>query len=154
MALICERIFAYITTDPDTMTIAEALRQPDRDKFLVAMHKELNDHISRGHWTVLPTKNVPSHKKRLPMVWTMKRKRNPIGGNYQVEGQTLCWWPPLYRVCRLLGYVFSRCFLANDTPHFYSCCCQWMAHPFYWFCHGFSSSRGKNRYLYDTSESP
>ena len=79
MALMCEHVFAHITTDPDTMTLSEALRQPDRDKFLAAMQKELNDHITRGHWTVLPTKNIPPHKKRLPMVWTMKRKRNPIG---------------------------------------------------------------------------
>ena len=79
MALMCEHIYAYLTTDPDTMTITEALSQPDRDRFLVAMHKELNDHITRGHWIVVPTKNVPSHKKRLPMVCTMKRKWNPIG---------------------------------------------------------------------------
>ena len=37
MALMCEHVFAHITTDPDTMTLSEALRQPDRNKFLAAM---------------------------------------------------------------------------------------------------------------------
>ena len=68
MALICEHAFAYITTDPDTMNLTDALRQSDRDEFLVAMHKKLSDHITRNHWKVIPTKHVPPHKKRLPMV--------------------------------------------------------------------------------------
>ena len=55
------------------------MSQPDRDKFLKVMEKELNDHINRGHWKIIPKRNVPPHKRCLPMVWSMKRKRNPIG---------------------------------------------------------------------------
>ena len=79
MALLCRHMVAFITTDPDTMTLTEALQQPDRANFILAMHKELNEHISRCHWKVVSLKDVPSHKRRLPMVWSMKRKRNPIG---------------------------------------------------------------------------
>ena len=43
------------------------------------MKKNLNDHISRGHWKLIPIKHVPSHKQCLLVVWAMKRKRNPVG---------------------------------------------------------------------------
>ena len=78
-ALLSSHIFANIATDPDTMTLNEALSQPDRDHFLEAMKKELHDHISRGHWKVIPAKCIPAHKRSIPMVWAMKRKRNPVG---------------------------------------------------------------------------
>ena len=79
MALFCEHIFAFITTNPDNMTLAHTLQQTDRVEFLVAMKKELGNHIVRRHWKVVLIKHVPSHKKCLPMVWSMKRKRNSIG---------------------------------------------------------------------------
>jgi len=61
------------------MTLKEALLQPDREHFLTAMRKELTDHVTRKHWKVIPISSVPSHKHCLPMVWSMKRKRNPVG---------------------------------------------------------------------------
>lgn len=67
------------TSDPDTMTLDEALKQPDRDEFIKAMKKELMDHIERKHWKVVPIKNIPAPKKPIPMVWSMKRKRDPLG---------------------------------------------------------------------------
>jgi hypothetical protein len=80
-ALITEHVTAYIgQSDPDTMTLDEAaLRASDRDQFVEAMRKELNDHIDRKHWKVIPALSVPKHKVPLPMLWPMKRKRNPIG---------------------------------------------------------------------------
>ena len=66
-------------SDPDTLTLAEALRQPDREEFLKAMNKELTDHIDRKHWKVVPLKSVSRGKKPIPMVWSMKRKRDPLG---------------------------------------------------------------------------
>ena len=62
MALLCTHMFAFITTDPDTMTLSDALQAPDRAQFLTAMRNELNEHITRGHWKVVPLKNVPPHK--------------------------------------------------------------------------------------------
>ena len=78
-ALACERMFSFITVDHDTMNLNEDLKQPDRLQFLDAMRKELTDHITRKHWKVVPLKHVPAHKTFLPMVWSMKRKRNPLG---------------------------------------------------------------------------
>lgn len=49
LALVDEYILSFVATDPDKMTLKEALTQPDRAQFLEAMKKELNDHISRGH---------------------------------------------------------------------------------------------------------
>ena len=40
--LLSSYIFSCIATDSDTMTLKEALYQPDRDQFLDAMKKELN----------------------------------------------------------------------------------------------------------------
>ena len=67
-ALLSSHIFANIATNPDTMTLNEALSQPDRDHFLGAMKKELHDHISRSHWKFIPAKCIPAHKRSIPMV--------------------------------------------------------------------------------------
>jgi hypothetical protein len=78
-ALMTEHVTSFIAqSDPDTMHLEEALRQPDREEFIKAMKKELNDHIDRKHWKVIPASAVPKHKVPIPMVWSMKRKRNPI----------------------------------------------------------------------------
>jgi hypothetical protein len=64
-----EHVAAYIgQSDPDTMTLDEALRQSDRDQFVEAMKKELDDHIDRKHWKVIPASSVPKDKVPLPMV--------------------------------------------------------------------------------------
>jgi hypothetical protein len=79
-ALFSEHVVAFVgSTDPDTMTLQEALKEPDRDEFIKAMTKELTDHVDRKHWKVVPRKSIPAHKLPIPMVWSMKRKRNPVG---------------------------------------------------------------------------
>jgi hypothetical protein len=79
-ALLTEHVVSYIgQSDPDMMHLDEALCQPDREQFIEAMKKELNDHINRKHWKVIPASYVPKHKVAIPMVWSKKRKRNPIG---------------------------------------------------------------------------
>ena len=42
------------------------------------MHTKLNDHIQQGHWKVVNKNSIPQNRKALPMVWSMKRKRNQI----------------------------------------------------------------------------
>ena len=63
------------SADPDTMYLHEALRQPDRHKFIEAMQKEVEDHISKGVWELYPESKVPEGATIVPMVWSMKRKR-------------------------------------------------------------------------------
>jgi len=80
MAFVSQAIYSLAAShDPDTMTLDEALRQPDREEFIKAMHKELSDHIGRKHWKVVPIRSIPHGRTPIPMVWSMKRKRNPIG---------------------------------------------------------------------------
>ena len=57
------------------MYLHEALKQPDRHKFIKAMHKEVQDHIEKGMWEVYPKIKVPDEATIVPMVWAMKRKR-------------------------------------------------------------------------------
>ena len=47
LALITEQVIALIGSDPDTMYLEEAMRQPDQEHFIQAMYKELGDHIGR-----------------------------------------------------------------------------------------------------------
>ena len=49
LALLGSHIFSFVVTDPDTMTLKEVLSQPDREKFLVTIRKEFNDHVTRKH---------------------------------------------------------------------------------------------------------
>mmetsp|Transcript_41992 Transcript_41992/g.101184 ORF Transcript_41992/g.101184 Transcript_41992/m.101184 type:complete len:1373 (+) Transcript_41992:2978-7096(+) len=73
-------IFALAgTADPDTLTFAEAMKADDRHEFIKAMYKEIGDHIGRKHWKVVPIRSIPPHKRAIPMVWAMKRKKNPLG---------------------------------------------------------------------------
>ena len=43
------------------------------------MQKELECHVLRKHWKLIPLRYLPPNKQPLPMVWSMKRKRNPLG---------------------------------------------------------------------------
>ena len=63
------------STDPDTLHLNQALRQPDRDKFIEAMQKEIQDHEQRKHWTVVQRDQLPKGTPILPAVWSMRRKR-------------------------------------------------------------------------------
>ena len=62
MALLCQHMVAFVITDSDTMNLNEAMKQPDRDECIKAMHKELDDHIYRNHWKAVPLKDVPHSK--------------------------------------------------------------------------------------------
>ena len=57
------------------MHLSQALREPDADKFRDEMQKELHDHASRGHWTIVLRSSLPSHTTVLPAVWSMRRKQ-------------------------------------------------------------------------------
>ena len=77
--------------DPDTMTLKEALKQPDAEEFLKAMVKEVEDHVRREHWKIMTiSEMIASGCKGKPImgVWSMKRKRNPLG----VIAKHRCIW--------------------------------------------------------------
>jgi hypothetical protein len=46
--------FAYVASlaDANTMHLAEAMQQPDRDEFVKAITKEIADHTNHKHWSI------------------------------------------------------------------------------------------------------
>ena len=64
---------------PDAMPLNVAMQQPDRDKFIAAMTRELGQHTELKHWKVIHKSQVPKNAKPIPMVWTLRRKRDPAG---------------------------------------------------------------------------
>ena len=44
-----------------------------------AMKKEISDHESRGHWTVIERKSLPANVKPIKAIWSIKRKRKLDG---------------------------------------------------------------------------
>lgn len=58
----------------DTMYFHEAMRAPDRHQFIQAMVQEINSHVKKKHWKLIPINEVPPSTKILDSVWAMKRK--------------------------------------------------------------------------------
>lgn len=46
-------------TDLDAMYYYDAIREPDCRQFINAMVNELNEHIPRGPWSLVPLSSVP-----------------------------------------------------------------------------------------------
>ena len=65
-------------SDPDSMYYHQATREPDCRQFIHAMVNELNKHIVRGHWSLVPLISVPANTRILDSVWAMKSKRDII----------------------------------------------------------------------------
>jgi hypothetical protein len=66
---------AVRVSDPDTMYLWQAMKQPDWPQFKQAMQHEIDDHTSRGHWKIIKRTLLPKGASVLPAVWSMKRKR-------------------------------------------------------------------------------
>ena len=70
-------ITAYkASTDPDTMYMHQAMKEPDRKEFQEAMVKEVTDQLSNGNFSLIKIEEVPRGSTILPCVWQMKRKRD------------------------------------------------------------------------------
>jgi Reverse transcriptase (RNA-dependent DNA polymerase)/GAG-pre-integrase domain len=81
--------FAASLADEDTMTLAEAMRQPDKQNFLDSMGTELNTHDGTN-WLITKRSDLPKHHKTLRMVWSMKRKRRIATGEIYKWKARLC----------------------------------------------------------------
>ena len=64
------------TTYSDSMYMHQAMQQPDRKEFMLAMVKEVADQLSNGNFSLLKREGVPRGSTILPCVWQMKRKRD------------------------------------------------------------------------------
>ncbi|KAL7575493.1 hypothetical protein ACA910_020079 [Epithemia clementina (nom. ined.)] len=63
------------SADPDIMYWHEAMKEPDKYKFIKAAQQEVLDHTINGLWEVVPRSKVPQGKLISRGVWTMHRKR-------------------------------------------------------------------------------
>jgi hypothetical protein len=63
------------SNNPDVMHVNQALKAPDRDKFVEAMKTEVQAHTDNKHWVIVHRSQVPDGAKVLPAVWAMRRKR-------------------------------------------------------------------------------
>ena len=57
---------------PDAMPLNVALQQPDCDKFIHAMARELEQHTELENWKIIHKSRVPKDAKPIPMVWTLR----------------------------------------------------------------------------------
>jgi hypothetical protein len=55
------------------------LKQEDRLDFVNAMEKEIDDHVRRDHWEIIPRSMMPKDMKTIMSIWSFKRKRLPDG---------------------------------------------------------------------------
>jgi hypothetical protein len=79
--------------DPDTMYLHEALKQPDKEKFLEAMVKEIDNHTSRGHWRLTTEREMREQGyiyKPIAAIWSFKHKRNPFGEIIKYKARLCC----------------------------------------------------------------
>jgi len=63
----------------EVFTYTKALQQPDFDKFVETMGKEVNDHESRDHWEIVRHSTIPAGVKTIQATWSFKRKCYPDG---------------------------------------------------------------------------
>jgi hypothetical protein len=63
------------TSDPDTMYLHEAMRQPDRLQWLKAMILEVAAQVKNGNFAIVRRSTVPRGAQVVPGVWAMRRKR-------------------------------------------------------------------------------
>jgi hypothetical protein len=64
-----------IVSDPDTMYLWQARKEPDWPQFKKAMQEEIEAYTREGHWKIVLRSSVPRGTPILPAVWSMKRKR-------------------------------------------------------------------------------
>jgi hypothetical protein len=53
------------------------MNQEDKHLFVDAMQKEVADHESRDHWTIVPCSTIPKTAKPIQAIWSFKRKPRP-----------------------------------------------------------------------------
>ena len=51
------------------------LSQDDRDQFVEAIQKEINDHTTHDHWDIVLRSLMPKEMKTIMAIWSFKRKR-------------------------------------------------------------------------------
>ena len=71
--------FATNNSTDNTFTIKKMLQQEDVLDFIQAMMKEIDDHESHNHWSLVWWSSLPPGAKKIMSIWSFKRKRLPDG---------------------------------------------------------------------------
>ena len=74
--LMSDPIAFAASTNPDILYYHEAMKQPDRLKFLDAIVQEMNAHIEHKNWELVDKSSIPKGVKVLDAVWALRRKRD------------------------------------------------------------------------------
>ncbi len=53
------------TSNNEVFTYSKAMKEPDANRFIEAMQKEVEDHKSRDHWEIVPHSSIPSGMKTI-----------------------------------------------------------------------------------------
>lgn len=69
-------IYKAADWDPDTMYHHQAMKQPDRNEFIRAMQKEVDDQMAEGNFSIVRRSGLPKGTKVFPSVWQMRQKRD------------------------------------------------------------------------------
>ena len=73
--------------DNECYTFKEMLKQEDKNEFIKAMLKEIEDHEDRDHWELFERDKIPSGHKTILAIWSFKRKRFPDGRIYKYKAR-------------------------------------------------------------------
>ena len=60
----------------DNLYYHQDMKSPNTRKFQKAIIKEVNNHIKRNHWGLIPRENVQKVEQDLPSVWAFKLNRD------------------------------------------------------------------------------
>ena len=74
-------LFSFVSdiSTNEVFTFHKAMKQNDKLDFVAAMEKEIHDHASRGHWSIVEQSTLPDNAKPVKAIWSFKRKRRPDG---------------------------------------------------------------------------
>ena len=64
------------TSDPDTLYYHQAMKQPDREEFQKAMHREMKDNFDCKNFEIIHKSRIKNDATILPSVWQLRRKRH------------------------------------------------------------------------------
>ena len=68
-------LMAYkATSDPYSMYLHQAMKEPDRANFLTAMLQKVTDQVKNENFMVVKRNQVPKDSTILPCVWQMRQK--------------------------------------------------------------------------------
>jgi len=73
-ALFPDAIAFAASKDPDTMYMHQAMKEPNKDKFIAAMVEEMDTQLKGKNFSLILRFKVPKSATILPVVWQMKRK--------------------------------------------------------------------------------